>query len=186
MRATRGMVGPCEPPVADLVEFDPSDSTQRRYDGYGPAKLPCGRDREVQVFVDQLRRDGPRAVAAALAAISEEGRRVLRAYAERMASLAVRTGEVEQLERAIVAVVVGGLDDNAYEALMAMPLIEDGARRVGIEPPELFEKAAAIVGHPGTINLVRWLSRKPEDRSLASMGFVESADKDGFRYRLDW
>jgi hypothetical protein len=103
-----------------------------------------------------------------------------------MASLAVRILEAEQLERALVAVVVGGLADNIYEALMVMPLIEDGARRIGADLQLLFEKAAATVGHPGTVNLVRWLARKPEDRSLASMGFVESSDEEGFRYKLDW
>jgi hypothetical protein len=39
------------------------------------------------------------------------------------------------------------------------------------------------VGHPGTVNLVFWLMRAPADRTLASMGFVESSDEGGFRYR---
>lgn len=172
--------------MVEIARFDPAQPKQPRYDGYGPARLPCSRDSEIQVVVDRLRQGGPNLVAEALAAVSEAGRRVFRAYAERMASLAVRTREVEQLDRALVAVVVGGLDDNAYEALMVMPLIEDSARRIGAEPQRLFEKAAQIVGHPGTVNLARWLARKPEDRSLASMGFVESADKEGFRYKLDW
>lgn len=166
--------------------FDPGDPNQERFRAYGPAKLPCARDREVQEFVDDLRSRGPRAVSDAVAAVSEMGRRVLQAYAERMASLAVRTRDADQLVRALVAIVVGGLDDNAYEAMMVMPLIEDGARRIGIEPQDVFEKAAAVVGHPGTANLVLWLSRKPEDRTLASMGFIESSDKEGFRYKLDW
>ena len=30
-----------------------------------------------------------------------------------------------------------------------------------------------------------WLTRKPEDRSLASMGYAAATDVDGFRYRYE-
>lgn len=69
---------------------------------------------------------------------------------------------------------------------MVMAPIEDSARKIGLDLPEAFERASKIVGHPGTVNLMIWLTRRPEDRSLSSMGFVAGEDDDGFRYRLDW
>ena len=121
-----------------------------------------------------------------LGSISDAGRQVLRTYAERMASRAVRTGDQTDVLRALIAIVLGGLDGNDHEALLIMPLIEESAARIGVEAQDVFEQAAAVVGHPGTANLVSWLSRAPEDRTLACMGYSAGADDGGFRYRRDW
>ena len=123
-------------------------------------------------------------VAGFIASASEVGRRVLCAYAERMASLAVRRRDADLLVRAVVAVVIGGLDQNALEALMVMPLIENSARLLTVDLAGIFEQAAAVVGHPGSVNLMVWLTRAPQDRTLAAMGFAEGSDDDGFRYRF--
>jgi hypothetical protein len=83
------------------------------------------------------------------------------------------------------AVVLGGLDQNALEALMVMPLIENSTRLLDTSAATVFEKASSTVGHPGTSYLVAWLTRAPQDRTLKSMGFVESSDEGGFRYKFE-
>jgi hypothetical protein len=168
------------------VDFDPADPTQQRFGSYGPSPIPNSRDDAVAQFVDRTRSGGPLAAAAVTAQVSERGRRVLRAYAERMASLAMRRRDAQLLVRAVVAVVLGGLDQNALEALMVMPLIENSARLLEVDLASIFESAANSVGHPGSVNLMLWLTRAPEDRTLASMGFVEAEDEGGFRYQLKW
>jgi hypothetical protein len=60
------------------------------------------------------------------------------------------------------------------------------AANIGVDTPALFEEVSRIVGHPATVNLMMWLTRKDDDRSLASMGFVPTEDAGGFRYKLDW
>lgn len=164
--------------------FEPSDQAQPRFAGYGPSSLPNSRDDLVDKFIDQAVSGGPSAVAGFIKSASESGRRVLRAYAERMASLAVRRRDARLLVRAVIAVVIGGLDQNALEALMVMPLIENSAGLLGADLAGVFEQAAAVVGHPGSVNLMVWLTRAPEDRTLAAMGFVESSDEGGFRYKF--
>ena len=164
--------------------FEPSDPAQSRFAGYGPSPLPNSRDDLVGKVIDRAVSGGPAAVAALKQGASETGRRVLRAYGERMASLAVRRRDARLLVRAVIAVVIGGLDQNALEALMVMPLIENSAVLLRVDLAGLFEQAAAVVGHPGSVNLMVWLTRPPEDRTLASMGFVESSDEGGFRYRF--
>jgi len=165
--------------------FDPSDTAQRRFAAYGPARLPDARDDDLNAFVDDLIVGGPTIVANTLATISNRGREVLRAYAVRMASLVVRRNDPTQLLSAVIANVVGGLDENMHESLLAMAPIEDGARRLNVDLPQLFEQASKIVGHPGTVNLMMWLTRKPEDRTLASMSYAAGTDFDGFRYRYE-
>jgi hypothetical protein len=166
-----------------MTAFDPGHPEQSRFVGYGRAAIPDYRDGELDRYVDELRSGGPPAVAVALGQVSEAGRRVLRVYGERAASRAVRSGSVGHLVSALVAVVVGGLDQNALEALMPMSLIEDAGIRVGADPDAYFGAAAGIVGHPGSVNLMVWLSRKPEDRTVEAMGFVASEDASGFRYK---
>ena len=166
--------------------FDPHDDAQRPFHGYGPAPLPDPRDEEVARFVATLVTGGPSAVAGVRPLVTEQARRVLCAYAERMASLAVRRHDPKLLVGATVALVVGGLDENRHESLMVMAPLEDSAKRLGVDLPDLFKYVSKIVGHPGTVNLAVWLMRRPEDRTLASMRFVSDEDQDGFRYRLDW
>lgn len=166
--------------------FDPADASQGKFNGYGPSGLPDARDQAVGDLVGRLMVAGPEAVAAVLSIVTDKARQVLRSYAERMASLAVRRRERELLLRAVVALVLGGLDENRLESLIVMAPIQDSAERLGLDLPELFESASNVVGHPGTVNLMLWLTRRPEDRSLESMGFVVGEDVDGFRYKLDW
>jgi len=169
--------------MAELA-FEPSDPAQPRFAGYGPSPLPNLRDDLVGKAIDQAVSGGAPVVADLVQGASEAGRRVLRAYGERMASLAVRRRDAGLLVRAVIAVVIGGLDQNALEALMVMPMIEHSAGLLDADLAGLFEQAANVVGHPGSVNLVTWLTRTPEDRTLASMGFVESSDEGGFRYKF--
>lgn len=165
--------------------FDPGEPKQQRFAAYGPAPIPDPRDELVSELIDRAQAGGPAAVASLCASASERGRCVLRAYGERMSGLAVRRRDQALLFRAVIAIVLGGLDQNALEALMVMPLVENSARLLDVNLPSVFEKASAVVGHPGSVNLMVWLTRKPEDRTIASMRFVESSDEGGFRYRFN-
>jgi hypothetical protein len=166
--------------------FNPPDQSQTEFNGYGPSTLPNERDVEVDDFLNEVISGGEKSVAEILPKLSEKARRVLRAYAGRMASLAVQRQDRAILTRGLVAVVLGGLDENQLESLMVMAPIEDSARRIGIEPADLFEEVSKIVGLPATVNLMIWLSRTDDDRSLESMGYVTTEDEGGFRYRLNW
>jgi hypothetical protein len=166
-----------------MVRFDAGDPAQRRFTSYGLAAFPDARDSELDEYGRALRSGGPAAVRTALDAVSEKGRQVLRAYAERAASRAVRDKDRDLLVLGSIALVVGGLDQNALEALTRMPLIEDASKRLCVELADVFEQVADIVGHPGSVNLMLWLTRAPEDRTPECMGFAAAEDDSGFRYR---
>ena len=163
--------------------FEPGDPGQRRFASFGLAAFPDSRDADVDEFVRSLRDGGSASVSAALAAVSEKGRQVLRVYAERAATRAVRERARDLLVLGSIALVIGGLDQNALEALTRMPLIEDASKRLGVELSTVFEEVAAVVGHPGSVNLMVWLTRAPEDRTPECMGFAAAEDDAGFRYR---
>jgi hypothetical protein len=96
--------------------FDPADPEQQGFAAYGPAPIPDARDDLVDKLIDSAESGGPATVASLCAGASERGRRVLRAYGQRMSSLAVRRHDPDLLVRAVVAIVLGGLDQNALEA----------------------------------------------------------------------
>lgn len=164
--------------------FDMSDLEPRRFTAFGPAPFPDPRDTELDDYVTGLRRSGASGHPVASVAASEEGRRVLRVYAERAATRAVRERRRDLLVLASVAVVAGGLDQYEREALMAMPLIDDASTRLGVELADVFEEASAALGPAGAESLRTWLSRKPENRTLACMGYVAIDDDAGFRYEF--
>jgi len=172
-----------EGPIHVTTRFEPGEQKQSVFVGYGPAPIPDVRDDVVERYIKAVQLGGPAAVAIALAEVSETGRSVLQTFAERSASRAVHERSVDRLVSALVAVVIGGLDHNALEALMPMALIEDAGLRRGADAGSYFETAADIVGHPATVNLMVWLSRKEEDRTPQAMGFTASEDRTGFRYK---
>ena len=165
------------------MAFDPGDPYQRQYTGLGVAALPDPRDAEIDAYIIGVRAGGPAAVQDALHTVSDKGRQVLCTYAERRASMALRDKVIDHLVQALIALVIGGLDQNGLEALMRMALVEDAARRLGAEPSVLFEQAADVVGHPGSVNLMLWLTRAAEDRTPECMGFQAVQDAEGPRYQ---
>ena len=166
-----------------MFAFDLAATNQDVYRGFGTAPIPDSRDVELDRYLHSLEVGGPGAIASALGTASEAGRQVMRAHAERLASRAVRDRDPALLLDALVAAVLGGLDHNYREALLPMSLIDDAGDRLGVDLPTLLGDAAKIVGHPGTVNLMVWLTRAKEDRTPAAMGFVESQEDGGFRYR---
>lgn len=166
-----------------MARFDAGDPAQGQFTSYRVAGFPDARDTGLDEYAWVLRQDGPTAVRTALETVSEKGRQVLRAYAERAVARAVRDKDRDLLVLGSIALVVGGLDQNALEALTRIPLIEDASKRLGIELADVFEEVAGIVGHPGSVSLVLWLSRAPENRTLECMGFSAAEDGSGFRYR---
>ncbi len=166
------------------MPFDPSDESQSRYAGYGLAPFPDPRDAEINFYVAGVRSVGADEVQVALAEVSERGRQVLVAYAERSATIAVRNEVPDRLVRALVALVIGGLANNALEALMRAALVEDAARRLGAEAVDVFTAAADLVGEPGAFALKLWLARRPEDRTPEVMGFAVAGQ--GLTFRYEW
>jgi hypothetical protein len=167
----------------DMLTFDPSATRQVPFNGFGPAAIPDPRDQVMDDFLGGLRSQGSSAIGAVSRSTSEAGRRVLSAHAERLASRAVRLKEPRLLVSALTAAVLGGLGGIENEPLLPMALIDDARKRLGVDLAELFEQASEIVGHPGSVNLMIWLARAPEDRTPEAMGFEPVEDSGGFRYR---
>ena len=152
--------------------------------GYLPRPIPDPLDEEIRELVDPVLDSG--SWSALRARITPAHHAVLRVFAERMASLAVRRRDPELLEIALVALALGGLDSGSREALAIVPLVYRSAERLEVDPQELFEDVARYVGDEAAAQLRAFPQRSPRNRSIGAMGYEEARDEGGFRYRRTW
>lgn len=86
----------------------------------------------------------------------------------------------------LVALVLGGLDRGNEEAILVLPLHYKSAEKLGVDPADVFESAARLVGDPGATQLRAFVKRPEADRNLSSMGYREVADEGGLLYERTW
>ncbi|MFZ5722214.1 MAG: hypothetical protein ACOY33_00990 [Pseudomonadota bacterium] len=149
------------------------------YRGYGAKPLPDALDFEVlNSLIDaKLNDKGKVSISQSRTADS-----VLEAFAERAASLAVRTKEDLWIRNGVAALCVTSAVSDRREAEIVLCLLHDAAKRLGLSPREIFS-----VGIFLKRDLIEsFLSRDEEDKSLSAMGYVAGADEDGFRYVRSW
>jgi hypothetical protein len=103
------------------------------------------------------------------------------------ASLAVRETSLKALREGLSAeqlalAVVGDYRDS----LPVLSLLFRSAEILGAEPAVEFAAAAALASPPDNRSLLDFLGRDEQDRSLASMGYIERHDDEGFRFERTW
>jgi hypothetical protein len=69
---------------------------------------------------------------------------------------------------------------------LVLTVIHAAAQKLGIDPRSVFLESARQFGLDDTSGLEAYLKRSDEDKSLASMGYVEGTDEDGFRFVRTW
>lgn len=142
--------------------------------------LPTSRDAEIAALVESL-------VAAPGGAPrpSHLQRRVLLAYAERMASLARRESSAHHLRSGLAAVAITPDDDDVRDAIPVQALLWRSAEVLGLDPAAEFRRVADEVGDQA--GFVEFTTRGADDRSLDAMGYLEVEDAElGFSYERNW
>lgn len=150
-------------------------------EGYLNWVLPTARDREIENLVISLVESGDDARRP-----THLQRRVLLAFAERMAILARRDGSPDRLRAGLLAVALtpdGG--DDVRDAIPVQGLLWRSAEVLGLDPAAEFLRVAEEVGDEA--GFLEFTTRGPEERSLDAMGYVEVEDPDlGFSYERTW
>lgn len=169
--------------IIDTATLSLLDSANN--EGYGSSRLPCVRDEEIAAFVGQI--DGPGPFAQAKDVLGQVHGVVLSAFAERMASLAVRTGSRQSLRDGLsaaqLALAVAG---DSRDSLPALTLLFRASEIMDMDPVVEFSVTAAVAAPPDDQPLLDFLTRDDEDRSVAAMGYIEARDDDGFRFERTW
>jgi hypothetical protein len=167
-------------PFARLVTASPE------YVGYGRDRIPSPRDEFVKslVLTFNTLSDGEKQAAAA--SMNPSGASILRAFAERMANLTLRTGDLETAQLGLVAVaVVEGVEPK--EALLILPLLFEAIARSGGDPIAEFDAAAEKLGIEGGAQFLKsFSSRSPRDQRMEAMGYELADTGDGPSFVRQW
>jgi hypothetical protein len=123
---------------------------------------------------------------AAAEGICEDQRFKLLAYAERMASLAVRERNQEYIILGLAALGADGWRGDWRDNAAIISLHYDAARKLGLPPQPVFETAAALLSAKPALALRSFLNRLPQDKTLEAMGYIAGADGGRFRYERTW
>lgn len=163
-------------------DFDLGILSPDRNLGYLPKPIPTERDREIGELL--LSAVASQRVARLRHCLNEGSEAVLRAFAERMASTSVRSNDPAQLRLGLIALLLSWGRADSRDALTVLPLFHDAILRLSLDSSEFIESVRQVVGDRLAEPFVDFLKRS--DKSLASMGYSEGADKDGFRYVRNW
>jgi hypothetical protein len=120
--------------------------------------------------------------------VPRAGDRVLTAFAERAASIAVRHQDARELRAGIFAVVLAqAITDDPRDPLPAVALLYRAAEMIGHDPAAEFHAANELTGgHAG--GLLDFLRRSPADRTIEAVGYGAGNDKQDhqFRFLRNW
>jgi hypothetical protein len=157
-----------------------------RLAGWGASRIPNEIDDEITDVIEcylELDAGGKRKVRES---VERDQKFVFLAFAERMASLAIRLRSQEPLTMAMMAMFLQIGTGDMREDILILTLIYTAAHKLGLDPRSLFLGSARQFGLDDTSGLEAFLKRSDEDKSLASMGYVEGTDEDGFRFVRTW
>lgn len=154
-----------------------------RHAGYRLRPIPDDADRRIAaLLVECLALPADGAASAAAGGLSEDRALVLKAFAERMATQAVRRGDDNAVFLGLAALALCVDIVDARELLIVLALLHDAAWRLDVPPASLtarlaphFPNAARDFFHP-------FLARRDVDRSIVVMGFTASGSNEGFAY----
>jgi hypothetical protein len=153
-------------------------------------RQPLSNHTDLQVIdlIDRYTRDsnGERQLISQLIGTDLKICKILLAFGSRMASLAVRTKSARFVQVGLTAVVIVGFRWDFVGNVAALKLLDDAIRRIDGWAGSLFPEAARLATDPRVAHeVMAFLQRRPEDRSLKSAGHLAVEAEDGFRYFPD-
>lgn len=154
--------------------------------GYGPAPIPSPRDGEIESLLVKWQSLCPSERSTAAAQISEDQRLTLLAFAERMASTAVRVKDSSRIHLGLLALGLDGWKIDWRDNVIILSLHHDAVRRLGADPRQVFSQAGLLLSDKVNRAFADFLARTDEDKALDAMGYVTGCDEGGFRYKRDW
>jgi hypothetical protein len=159
------------------------DTNNRRY---GTLPIPQPTDNDISELLKTWMQLNDAQRHDTAQEIDEKHRYTLLAYAERMASLAVRLRDREPIILGLIALGISGYVGDWRDNATIIALHYDAALRANQSPAETFEEAAAYLAQELAAAIKAFLRRSEEEKSLKAMGYSSGTDAEGFRYRRSW
>lgn len=152
--------------------------------GYLPLPIPAPRDGEIVSLLSRVIAENK--LARFARDLAEGHTIVLRVFAERVATAAVRNSDTALLRLAMIGLLLSWRGPDCRETLVVFPVIYDAIRRLGADIESFVGSVRETAGDQLTAPWVEFLRRSEHDRSLKAMGYTTGTDSDGFRYMRNW
>jgi hypothetical protein len=157
-----------------------------RLAGWGASRIPNEIDDEIASILRAYLELDDTGKTTVRQKVGHDQKFVFLAFAERMASLAIRLKSQEPLMMAMMALFLQIGTGDVREDILRLTLVYAAARKLGIDPRFVFFESARQFGLHNTSGLEAFLGRSDEDKSVDSMGYAEGEDEDGFRFVRTW
>jgi hypothetical protein len=107
-------------------------------------------------------------------------------FSERMASFAIRRVDEETLRLGLQALLLAWRGPDSRGTLVVFPLFYDAIGKLGVNSELFVSSLRRISGDELISPFTTFLSRPGSSSNLATVGYVEGSDSDGFRYLREW
>jgi hypothetical protein len=156
----------------------------KQFNGHRLRRIPHPLDDVVAGVVGSYRAGPPIQRQAILSEMTAKPAAVLCAWTERLAAIAVRTGSVDRLRQALVAVGMAiEAPDDESDHLYPCAAIDHSAALLGTSFAPLVDSVAAELPPAALAKLRAFDGREMRDLSLQAFGLRTDGDGDDFRYR---
>ena len=168
----------------EIVEAISANTSQKKYWHYRKKPMPCDLDEDFHELIalfsqaSQAERDGM------LKKIDSNAAGALMAFGKRMAVWGARQNARDLLLKGLIALVIDGGRYDIRDTISIMPLLYHSAMKIGVDPQNLFDEAAAYYPNDVARVLSKFPQRPPADRSLQSFSYVEVSTPEGLDYQI--
>jgi len=153
---------------------------RERLAGWANGPMPDERDSEFTDVIRQYVAADPNRRLALTQKLSIAQMSMLRAFAYRMSSLALRENSVERLRHGLIAFAIEGFQFDPREDWIVLSLFRHSAEKLSVDFAQLLNDAAAYAPTQEIAEMLRRFANN--HASIDQMGFRESSDSSGFRY----
>ena len=153
--------------------------------GYHQLPLPAPLDEQLAEIAGAFTGLGAPERQQFMAALSDGERALFALFGHRVATLAVRNDNAEQLRLALVGNVIANYEiPDKRNVDVALAVFHHCARRLELNPTDVFDEAAHYAGEIMAERL-RAFGRRL-DVTLRQFGWREIRGEEGVRYKFEW
>ena len=153
--------------------------------GYHQMALPAPLDGLLAEIVGAFTALAAPERAQFMAALSASERALFALFGHRAATLAVRSGDADQLRLALVGSVIANYDiPDRRNVDVALAVFHHCARKLELNPQEVFDEAAQYAT-AAMAERLRAFGRRT-DVPLRQFGWREIRGEEGVRYKFEW
>ena len=154
--------------------------------GYADRPIPDASDGPVEALLSAYSAATDEVGGVPELTVSQDLARVLVVFAERMATIALRTRDDEPLRRGLLALGLAVGRDEEREILVVLPLLRHSAERHGVELEGIYQEARGHLPPDARSFLDGLIGHDGQRPGISEMGYEVRNDPEGPRYVRTW